>query len=134
MRFWQRVSKTMLPIFLALLCMPGFAKAAKHSSVAAKKIGIASFYSDKFHGRRTASGECYNKNGLTAVHATLPFGTLLRVTNLKNHRSVKVRVNDRNHSHSKRLLDLSKQAAKQLGFVSSGLARVEIEILRLGDT
>jgi rare lipoprotein A len=128
------MAKAMLPIFLAFFCTFVHAKAAKSNASTAKKIGIASYYSDKFHGRRTANGERYNKNGLTAEHAYLPFGTVLRVTNLKNNRSVNVRVNDRAHNRTKRLLDLSKRAAKELGFIKSGLAKVEIEIVRLGDS
>jgi rare lipoprotein A len=128
------LAKAMLPIFLAFLCFPSFAKAVKKQTLTAKKIGIASYYSDKFHGRRTASGERYDKNGLTAVHQYLPFGTILRVTNLKNHRSVEVRVNDRAHPHNKRLLDMSKRAAKELGFINSGLAMVEVQVVRIGDS
>lgn len=134
MRLSGRMAKAMLPIFLAFFCTFVHAKTAKPKSSTAKKIGIASYYSDKFHGRRTASGERYNKNSLTAEHASLPFGTVLRVTNLKNNRSVKVRVNDRAHSRTRRLVDLSKRAAKELGFIHSGLAKVEIEIVRWGDS
>ncbi|MGR8933017.1 MAG: septal ring lytic transglycosylase RlpA family protein [Gammaproteobacteria bacterium] len=134
MRLSERLVKTMLPIFLAFFCTFVHAKSTKSNASTAKKIGIASYYSDKFHGRRTASGERYNKNGLTAEHASLPFGTVLRVTNLKNNRSVKVRVNDRANRHNKRLVDLSKRAAKELGIIHAGLARVEIEVLSLGDS
>lgn len=122
----------MLPIFLASFCSFAHAKAAKAHSTADKKIGIASYYSDKFHGRRTANGEHYDKHALTAQHASLPFGTVLRVTNLKNHRSVHVRVNDRAAKRNKRLLDLSKQAAKELDILRSGVAKVEVEILSMG--
>jgi rare lipoprotein A len=134
MQLSEWIVKAMLPIFLASFCSFAHAKAAKAHSTADKKIGIASYYSDKFNGRRTANGERYNKNALTAQHASLPFGTVLRVTNLKNHRSVDVRVNDRAHKRNKRLLDLSKRAAKELGIVLAGVAKVEIEILRLGDS
>jgi rare lipoprotein A len=126
--------KIVLPIFLAFFCSFGHAKSAKQNFLTGKQIGIASYYSDKFHGQRTANGERYNKNGLTAVHAYLPFGTVLRVTNLKNNRSVSVRVNDRARPRNKRLLDLSKRAAKELGFIKSGLAKVQIEIVRLGNS
>lgn len=132
MRLSDRIVKAMLPIFLASFCSFAHAKVAKAHSTADKKIGIASYYSDKFHGRRTANGERYDKHDLTAQHASLPFGTVLRVTNVKNHRSVDVRVNDRAGKHNRRLLDLSKQAAKEIGMLRSGVAKVEVEILSLG--
>lgn len=97
-----------------------------------RSIGLASYYSDRFHGRRTASGERYNRDALTAVHNSFPFGTLLRVTNLRNHRSVLVRVNDRSSRRQGRLLDLSKRAARELGFVGTGLTLVKLEVIALG--
>lgn len=96
------------------------------------QVGIASYYSDKFQGRRTANGERYDRNDLTAVHPRLPFGSIIRVTNLRNHRSVHLRINDRTHLRHGRLLDVSKRAARELGFIGSGLARVEIEVVRYG--
>jgi rare lipoprotein A len=98
-----------------------------------QQIGLASYYSDKYHGRRTASGDVYDKHKLTAVHKHYPFGTVLRVTNLQNNRSVDVTVNDRAPLRKSRLLDLSKQAAIELGFLSAGLAKVKIEVLQLGN-
>jgi rare lipoprotein A len=97
-----------------------------------RSIGLASYYSDRFHGRRTASGERYNRDALTAVHNSFPFGTLLRVTNLRNHRSVLVRVNDRSSRRQGRLLDLSRRAARELGFVGTGLTLVKLEVVALG--
>ena len=90
---------------------------------------MASFYGHEFAGRRTASGERYDPHRLTAAHRTLPFGTLLRVTNLDNGRSVVVRVNDRGPQRQDRIVDLSKRAAQRLGFADAGLARVRIEPL-----
>ncbi|MDF9393696.1 MULTISPECIES: septal ring lytic transglycosylase RlpA family protein [Methylococcus] len=97
-----------------------------------RSVGLASYYSDRFHGRRTASGERYNRDALTAVHNSFPFGTLLRVTNLRNQRSVLVRVNDRSSHRHGRLLDLSKRAARELGFIGAGLALVKLEVIELG--
>jgi rare lipoprotein A len=97
-----------------------------------KQTGIASYFNDKYQGKRTASGEPYNKFDLTAAHATLPFGTIIHVVNLRNHHSVDVRVNSRAHRANKRLLDLSKQAAIELGFIQAGTAKVAISVLRLG--
>ena len=93
-------------------------------------IGLASFYATKFHGRRTASGEKFSSKLLTAAHLTLPFGTLLKVTNPGNSKSVVVRVNDRGPYIRGRLIDLSRAAADLIGITRSGVARVELEILK----
>jgi rare lipoprotein A len=77
----------------------------------------------------TASGEAYDLNGLTAAHHTLPIGTTIRVTNLRNHKSLLLRVNDRGPSLGKRLLDVSWAAAQRLGFVHSGTTRVRVEVV-----
>jgi rare lipoprotein A len=92
-------------------------------------VGIASFYGAKFQGRRTASGEVFNTLEMTAAHRTLPFGTQLRVTNLRNGKSVVVRVNDRGPHLRGRIVDLSKAAAKKIGITRTGIARVKLEIL-----
>ncbi|STZ77164.1 septal ring lytic transglycosylase RlpA family protein [Bergeriella denitrificans] len=89
--------------------------------------GNASWYGPGFHGRKTASGERYNMNALTAAHRTLPLGSTVKVTNTRNGRSVIVRVNDRGPFHGNRVLDLSKAAAARLGFVNQGTAHVKIE-------
>ena len=91
--------------------------------------GRASYYGEQFRGRRTASGERFDPDGLTAAHRTLPFGTRLRVTNLANGRSVVVRVSDRGPFHRSRVIDLSKGAARRIGMIRSGTARVRIERL-----
>ncbi len=91
--------------------------------------GTASYYSNKFHGRRTASGETFSQQKLTAACNVLPLGTWIRVTNLRNNRTVLVKVNDRLHHRMKRAIDLSRQAANQLGFIRSGLAKVRVEVL-----
>lgn len=93
------------------------------------KVGGASFYADKFQGRKTASGEKYYHNKMTAAHRTLPFGTMVKVTNLTNGKSVIVRVNDRGPFVKGRIIDLSKSAAKKLDFINAGVAKVRIEIL-----
>jgi rare lipoprotein A len=91
--------------------------------------GQASYYADKFDGRMTANGEKFDQKALTAAHKTLPFGTLLKVTNLDNGKTVQVRINDRGPYVGDRLIDLSKAAAQQLDMMGSGLANVEVEIL-----
>jgi len=91
--------------------------------------GKASFYADKFEGRTTASGERYSHSRSTCAHLTLPFGTLVRVTNLENSQTVVVRVNDRGPFVANRIIDLSRSAAEKLGFVDKGLANVRIEVI-----
>lgn len=94
-----------------------------------QQTGLASWYGKKFHGRKTASGEIYNMYKLTAAHRTLPIPSYLRVTNLLNQKSVVVRVNDRGPFSSKRILDLSYAAAKQLDMLNEGSAQIEISLI-----
>jgi len=91
--------------------------------------GQASYYSQKFHGRKTASGTRFDHSKYTAACNVLPFGTRVRVTNLKNNRTVIVTITDRLHHKTRRLIDLTRAAASKLGFIKSGLARVKIEVL-----
>ena len=95
-------------------------------------VGYSSYYADKFHGRKTANGEIFNMHDYTAAHRNLPFGTVLLVTNLENGKKVKVRVNDRGPYVAGRILDLSLQAAKDIGLIKTGVAKVNIKILKLG--
>lgn len=92
-------------------------------------VGLASWYGQRHQGHATASGEIYDTSKLTAAHRTLPFGTRLRVTNVENGRSVVVRVNDRGPWVKDRVLDVSMAAARALGMVGDGVARVEIVVL-----
>ncbi len=94
------------------------------------RTGIASWYGSDFHGRRTANGETYDMNALTAAHPTLPMPTIVRVTNLDNGRSVIVRINDRGPFAEDRIIDLSRAGARELGFETRGLARVRVTVLR----
>jgi len=100
---------------------------------AQEEFGIASYYADAFHGRKTASGELYHKDKLTAAHKNLPFGTIIRITRLDNKKSVKVKINDRGPYIKGRIVDLSKAAAKKLDLITDGKARVKIEIVSRGD-
>lgn len=88
--------------------------------------GNASYYADKFHGRRTASGEIYNKDSMTCAHLKYPFGTILKVRNPLNDRTVYVRVTDRGPYHKHRVIDLSRAAARELGIIQAGFSMVEI--------
>ena len=92
-------------------------------------FGTASYYSNKFHGRRTASGEIFNQQKMTAACNVLPLGTWIQVTNLRNNRRIIVKVNDRLHGRMTRAIDLSREAARQLGFIQAGLAKVRVEVL-----
>ncbi len=100
------------------------------SNVAAVLNGKASYYHDKFHGRRTASGQTYNKYALTAAHKTLPFNTKIEVRNLKNNRKVLVVINDRLPRTSTRSIDLSRAAAERIGMIRDGVVKVEMKVLK----
>lgn len=91
--------------------------------------GVASYYHQKFVGRKTTSGEIFYNNKLTAAHKVLPLGTLVRVTNIANDSVVIVKINDRLPQNSKRTIDLSRKAAEQLNFIRKGLTQVAIEII-----
>jgi rare lipoprotein A len=102
---------------------------AKQAIQARVLYGQASFYSDKFNGRKTASGEIFNQKNLTAACNQLPLGTRIKVTNIKNGDSVIVKVNDRLHPKMKRVVDLSKAAAKKIGLTTAGVTRVKVEVV-----
>ena len=93
------------------------------------EVGLASFYGRKFHGRRTASGEKYDAHAMTCAHPSAPFGTRLRVTDLESGKRVVVRVTDRGPFRRGRIVDLSLAAAKELGMLERGVARVRVERL-----
>jgi len=95
--------------------------------------GIASWYGPQYDGRQTASGEIFDQDAMTAAHRTLPFGTVVRVDDLDNGQSVKVRINDRGPFIHGRIIDLSRGAARRLGMVQAGLAHVRVEVLHWGD-
>ncbi|MEO6303141.1 MAG: septal ring lytic transglycosylase RlpA family protein [Bacteroidia bacterium] len=94
------------------------------------ETGVASFYAKKFEGKKCSSGERFHHDSLTAAHKTLKFGTKVKVTNLKNDSIVFVTINDRLPKSSKRKIDLTLRAAKQLNFVTKGLTKVRIEVLK----
>ena len=94
------------------------------------ETGLASWYGADFHHKRTANGERFDMNGLTAAHRSLPFDSYVRVTNVANGRSVVVRINDRGPFVGDRIIDLSAKAARQLGIKEDGVARVRIEVVR----
>ncbi|WP_294429322.1 septal ring lytic transglycosylase RlpA family protein [uncultured Treponema sp.] len=115
-------AKILLTLFLFSLSSFAFSSVYKENAK-------ASYYAEKYHGRKTANGEIFNMNAMTCAHKTLPFGTVLRVTNLANGKNVDVRVNDRGPFVKDREIDVSKAAAQKLGMIKTGTANVKIEIL-----
>jgi rare lipoprotein A len=91
--------------------------------------GTASYYSNTFNGKKTANGEIYSHKKMTAACNVLPLGTWIKVTNLRNGKSVVVKTNDRLHTRMKRVVDLSREAADKLDYIKSGLTRVRVEVI-----
>lgn len=105
---------------------------ASKVNVGATQRGKASWYGTRYHGRKTASGERFDKDALTAAHRTLPFGTVVRVKNLSNGETVEVRVTDRGPFRKKqRIIDLSEAAARRLRMISAGVVPVVLEVIAL---
>lgn len=117
-----------LIVFLSTLLIPFNLHAQKKHSKIEK--GKASFYADKFEGRKTANGEIFNQNDFTAAHKSLPFGTWVKVTNKDNKKSVIVRINDRGPFIKGRIIDLSKSAAKEIGKLNQGVFSVSIRVYK----
>lgn len=113
--------------------VPGNVEAKATAKESKRKIrvffGTASYYADKFNGRETANGEIYDHSKPTAACNILPLGTWIRVTNMKNERTIVVKINDRLHPKMKRLVDLSLSSAQKLGYSKMGLTQVKVEVL-----
>jgi len=132
----------LLTVFFLGKCSPSSRFSSKISSQQQSVIsdntdgdvfyGESSYYAEKFHGRKTANGEIFDMYKKTAAHKSLPFNTILQVTNLENNQSVIVRVNDRGPFVGGRILDLSYGAAKEIGMLSKGVVEVRIKIVKLG--
>ncbi|BDD07827.1 hypothetical protein FUAX_02590 [Fulvitalea axinellae] len=114
-------------LFVCLLLLLPLASTAQKMTFV--QNGVASFYHNKFNGRKTANGEIFSNKKMTAAHLSLPFNTLVRVTNKKNNKSVTVRINDRGPYAKGRIIDLSHVAASRLGFVQDGTAQVRVEVV-----
>jgi rare lipoprotein A len=121
------IQRLLLVFFLVLLAAESMAQV---DSLLIQE-GTASYYGRKFHGRKTASGEIFHLDSMTAAHKNLPWGTVIKVTNKKNGLSALVRINDRLPSYSKRQIDLSSAAAEQIEMIRDGLAQVRIEAVDL---
>ncbi|MGC9159135.1 MAG: septal ring lytic transglycosylase RlpA family protein [Terracidiphilus sp.] len=128
-------SATASPLVPATSATPASLLQQKPTAMASASLlrGIASWYGDMFNGRLTASGEKFDMYAMTACHPTLPFGSLVRVVDLENHRSVVVRITDRGELYQGRIIDLSYGAAQKLAMIKPGLAAVKLEVLSLGD-
>ena len=135
----HRIRFELLPILLASIALAGDHAQGKAPSATPAAIerhhaetGQASWYGKARHGQRTASGEHFDMHALTAAHRTLPFGTIVRVTDLRSGRFVNVRINDRGPFRRDRVIDLSYEAARKLGILARGTARVGITVIQRG--
>lgn len=106
-------------------------KSPDSNCIAYREQGVASWYGMDLHGKKTASGEIFDMNGISVAHRTLPLGTVVRITNLDSFKSIKARVNDRGPLYRNRVIELSYGAAKELGFAETGTAPVKIEVIEL---
>lgn len=123
--------RNLLVLALLVTGMGAFAQKTNYRNVPLvdTAVGHASFYSDKFIGKKTASGEIFSQDKLTCAHNTYPLGSKVRVTNLKNGKTVVLRVNDRLHHRNPRLVDLTRAGATKLGFHKSGIIKVKVEFV-----
>jgi rare lipoprotein A len=123
--------KNLLVLAMLIMGMGAFAQKKNYRNVPVvdTAVGHASFYADKFIGKKTASGEIFSQEKLTCAHNTYPFGSKVRVTNLKNGKTVVLRVNDRLHHRNPRLVDLTRAGAAKLGFFKSGIIKVKVELV-----
>jgi rare lipoprotein A len=125
LKFHKEERMMKLPGLIALVLALILPVAANAANV---QEGEASYYSDKLDGNKTASGETYDKNALTAAHRSLPFGTRVKVTYLKTGKSVEVVINDRGPHAKNRIIDLSGAAAREIGLIKAGHGKIKLEI------
>ena len=118
--------RILILLFLSLAALPD---AEAQISLGKTEVGRASFYSSRFHGRKTSSGEIHKSTELSAAHRTLPLNTMLEITNLATNQRVIVRVNDRGPYSKNRMVDVSKEAARLIGIISNGVASVSMRIV-----
>ncbi len=116
-----------LGILLLVIIISACHRKSMPSAVSGTETGLASFYSETYNGKKTANGEIYNSSELTAAHKKLPFGTRVKVTNLSNGKTVKVRVNDRGPFVAGRIIDLTRKAAKKIDMINDGVVKVKIK-------
>ena len=129
---------TKVPLILVLMLFAGLSLTISSCAVApsiqsiSSQEGLASYYSNDFQGRKTSSGEPFDNSQLTAAHRTFPFGTIVRVINMRTSASVEVRINDRGPRKPERIIDLSLRAAREIGIEKEGLGHVRLEVLEFG--
>ncbi len=123
------MKKTLATAALMIFLLPLGSDTQARDNLRQTQQGIASYYHDSLHGLKTASGQRYNKNRLSAAHKTLPLGTRIKVTDTRTGRSIIVKVNDRGPFVKGRIVDLSREAAKELGIIKKGVAKVELKVL-----
>lgn len=128
--FYSRTAFRQLCRITGLLALVASLTACGGSKTAFTQTGQGSYYADKFNGRATTSGEIYRPGKMTAAHNTLPFGTRIKVTNLRNGRSVKVTVNDRGPHVKGRIVDVSRKAANKLDLVEAGVVPVQLKVIK----
>lgn len=121
--------KNMKSVFLFLLIFIANQQLFAQYNIGYIERGNAAYYADKLHGRPTASGEIYDKNAYTTAHKTIPFGTIVKITNLENGKSINVKVNDRGPFHPDKMVDISRVAAEYLDIIKQGVAPVQLEIM-----
>jgi len=125
MNIWVRSKRLGLVVAAMTLVIAGATALAIAQTA---EEGTASFYSDKFQGKKTSSGEPYDKNGLTGSHKQLAYGTKVKVTNVENGKSVVVTINDRMKKSNPAVIDVTRRAAEELGFAKTGKAKVKLEV------
>jgi rare lipoprotein A len=125
------MNPSIIVFVLAVVLLTTGIEARAGASVGQTQSGIASYYHDRFQGRKTASGARYNKNALSAAHKTLPLGTKVEVTDTRTGKRVVVRINDRGPFVKGRVIDLSRAAARKIGLIKKGLTRVKVKVLSL---
>lgn len=140
--FRLRLYSSILLLTLGLISCVSSNKIASSSPIIKQKepvavgdiqYGVSSYYAEKFHGKRTANGEIYDMYGISGAHQTLPFNSIVKVTNLENNKELVIKVNDRGPFIKDRIFDCSYGAAVKLGFISNGTAIVKVEILEIGN-
>lgn len=124
-QFFQLAAFVLLPVFSG----SAVAETALTTPIVSEEYGIASYYGDEFHGRKTANGERYDKNALSCAHKSLPFGTRVRITRLDNGKSIVLRVNDRGPYTKGYIVDLSRRAAELMGMMKVGIVKAKLEVL-----
>lgn len=124
--------KNLILVCFILVGVSGFAQKKNYRNVPLvdTAVGEASYYANKFIGRKTANGEIFSQEKLTCAHNSYPLGSKVRVTNLKSRKTVILKVNDRLHHRNPRLVDLTRTAASKLGFLSEGVIMVKVELIR----